>query len=319
MLDGCYSDQKDVYILANYNKILVSTSSFGKDDRSPLEYIKQYAEVSLNPYGRQITTKEFVSLAKDCDGVIAGTEKITKDALSKLPKLRVLSRMGAGIDNVDLNAVEEFRIKFYYTPDAPTIPVAELTISFILDLLKKTSIMSEELKKGVWKKHSGNLLFEKNIAIVGFGRIGQKVAKMLSGFDTKVKYYDIAEINCEYEREPNFEKLLKWADIITLHCLPLGDTPIIAKEQIEIMKNTALLINTARGVLVDENSLYEALKANKIGGAAVDVFNNEPYSGKLCNKELTNLIVTPHIASSAVEARVRMEMEAAQNCVEGLQ
>lgn len=297
-------------------KVLISTSSFGKADVRPLKLCKEKFEVVLNPYGRKLTTEEFVDLTIDVDAVIAGVETITREALEKRPNIKVISRCGVGIDSVDQRACREFGVKLYNTPKAPVDSVAELTVTILLDLLKNVSNMNESLKSGVWNKMTGFMLKGKKVGIIGLGRIGQRVAELLEGFDVEISYTDIRDYSSKYKYMDK-QTLLSWADIITVHASgDEGEGYIIGEQDICKMKKTAFLVNTSRGKFIDESALYKALKEGRLQGAALDVYGEEPYKGRLCSLE--QVILTPHISSSAKEGRAIMEMEAVHNLMDGL-
>ena len=297
-------------------KILITTSSFGKAVSESLDLCKEKCEVALNPYGRKLTTEEFVDLSADVDGVIAGVESITREALLQRPNIKVISRCGVGMDSVDLKACKELGIKVYNTPNAPVGSVAELTVTIMLDLLKNVSNMNAQLKAGQWNKMSGCMLQNKKIGIIGMGRIGQKVASLLQGFEVQIAYTDIEQKELPYSFMCK-EELLKWADVISIHSSACEEGGyIIGEEDICHMKKDAYLVNTSRGRFIDEKALYRALKEKRIQGAALDVFAEEPYRGELSG--LDNVILTQHISSSAKEGRAVMEMEAVQNLFEGL-
>ncbi len=296
-------------------KVLTTTSSFGKADPASLEALDERCEVVLNPYGRKLTTEEFVELTKGIDGVIAGVEPITREALSQRRNIKVISRCGVGMDNVDQNACREFGIRLYNTPEAPVASVAELTISLMLDILKNVSNMNTSLKQGKWNKMTGRMLGGKKIGIIGLGRIGMRVATMLSVFGVQIAYTDIEKKDAPYTYM-NKQELLKWADIVTIHSsFCEEDQYIIGRDELDIMKGS-FLVNTSRGKFVDEDALYDSLARGNLIGAALDVFQEEPYEGILST--LDNVILTPHVASSAQEGRAIMEMEAVRNLLEGL-
>lgn len=296
-------------------KALITTSSFGKADSAPLDFLKRHCEVQLNPYGRKLTTEEFIDLSTGMDGVIAGVERITAEALQMRPNIKVISRCGVGMDSLDTEACNRLGIKYFNTPNAPVHSVAELTVSVILNLLKNISVMDAKLKQGNWSKETGYMLEGKRVGIIGFGRIGQRVAQILTAFDTEIAYSDIQKISDQYSYMQKVE-LLAWADIVTIHASACDGEYLIGQQELQRMKNSAFLVNTSRGKFVDEEALYDALQSKKIAGAALDVFSEEPYQGKLCGLE--NVILTPHIASSAKEGRAVMEMEAAKNLLKGL-
>ena len=298
-------------------KIVITTSSFAKYDRSPLDELKKNRiDYTINPYGRKLTKDEVIGLVKDADGIVAGTEQLNDEVLQQLPELKVISRCGAGLDNVDIAKAKELDIKVYFTPYGPTLAVAELTLALMLDLLRKITAMDRGLRTGVWKKQMGSMLRGKKVGILGFGRIGQKVAELLASLGVEIAYYDLRTIEGAIPIMSK-NKLLLWADIITLHCSANTDgKPVIGESELRLMKDNSWLINASRGGLVDEKALYSALKEGKLSGAALDVFNNEPYEGPL--RDLENVILTPHIGSYAKEGRIQMEKDAVQNLINGL-
>ena len=298
------------------NKVAITTTSFAEYDKKPLEILKENGvEVVSNKYKRKLSGDELVELCGECIGIIAGTETLGRKVLAGLPRLKVISRCGTGLENVDLVATHELNIKVYNTPDAPTLAVSELTISLILSLLRKTGQMDRALRSGVWKKEMGNLLSGKGVGIIGLGRIGNKVAELLKGFGCKIAYYDplVQKDDLGLQKMP-LKELLAWADILTIHATVKG--PIIDKKEFEMMKPGAFLINTSRGEAVNEDALYQALEKGSLAGAALDVFQKEPYTGPLT--KLDNVIITPHIGSYARESRIHMEIEAVKNLVEGI-
>ena len=298
------------------NIVVISTTSFGEYDASPLVMLREEGfEVVLNPYRRKVKPDELTRLAKDAVGLIAGTEPITEEVLLLMNNLKVISRCGTGVDNVDINAAERFGIKVFNTPDAPTLAVAELTVSLILNLLRKVNIMDAAIRNGKWEKLMGNLLSGKKVGIIGFGKIGQKVAELLRPFNCDIQYYDIRTEDLRPEfRKVELRELLKESDIISIHVS--SKEQIIGKEEFRSVKKGSWLVNVSRGGLIDEETLYDVLKKGDIAGAAIDVFAQEPYSGPLI--ELDNVVLTPHIGSYAVESRIEMEKEAVRNLLKGL-
>ncbi len=297
-------------------KIAISTTSFAKYDNCPLNLCAEKGyEVILNPHGRKVKPAELIELAKDAVGLIAGTESITEEVLVKLPSLKVISRCGAGIDNVDLDATKRLGVRVFNTPGAPTLAVAELTVGLMLNLLRKVCWMNRELHNEQWQKRMGNLLSGKRVGIKGFGRIGKKVAKLLKPFGCEIAYADsFVENGLLGLNRLSLEDLLDWADIITIHVSV--SEKLFGTREFELMKKDAYIINTSRGGVIDELVLYEYLKNGQLSGAALDVFEEEPYTGSL--KELDNVILTPHIGSYAKEARIEMERQAATNLLKGL-
>ena len=186
----------------------------------------------------------------------------------------------------------------------------------IFDLLRKTTFHTILLKDRRWEKSAGNLLFGKTVGVVGTGRIGKLVAELLKKIGSKIIAYDIdpdkkwaGQNSVKYVP---FEKLLSSADIISLHASPDSDQmPLIGKEEIVLMKKGVVLINTSRGECIDEKALYAGLASGKVGGAGMDVFTEEPYSGGLI--DFDNVVLTPHIATLTKESRLEMEIQATQN------
>ena len=303
-------------------KVLISSRSFGKINSGAIELLENSGlEVIMNPYGRKLSEEEIIKLMDDSVGVIAGTEVFTKNVLENSDNLKVISRYGVGLDNVDLTSATQKEIKVFNTPVTPSLAVAELAMSIIFNLLKKIQIVSTRLKNDMWKPEVGNLLTGKTIGIIGLGRIGKKLVEFLKPYNCRIVAYEINP-DKEFISKNNVEtldlnSLLKTSDIISIHC-PISDETrnMIGKNEFDLMKNNAIIINTARGGIIDEDALYEALKNNKIGAAGIDAFEKEPYEGKL--KELDNILLTPHIGTFNVETRKDMEVEAAENLIKGL-
>ncbi len=300
--------------------VFVSTSSFANWDDRPLKLIEETGvEFQMNPYGRKLTGDELVNLASGAVGLIAGTEQIDASVLSRLSGLKVISRCGAGMDNVDLNAARKLGIKVFNTPDAPTLAVAELTVGLMLTLLRQVYLMDRDMRSGKWNKRIGNLLYNKNVGIIGFGRIGRKVAELLKSLGARPFYTD-PNISEEEPREYQrliLDELLNRADIVSLHLSYSKENyKLLGPKEFSMMKQGSFLINCSRGAIVDEDALYSELKEGRLAGAAIDVFEQEPYNGPL--KKLDNVILTPHIGSYAKESRVEMEIQAVKNLLEGL-
>lgn len=302
------------------NKILVSPSSFGKCGSEPIDLLKKKGfEVILNPYGRKLTSDEVRILGKDCVGIIAGVETLNSDVLKTLPKLKCISRCGTGIDNIDIKIANELGIIIKNTPWGPTQAVSELTIGLIFDLLRQISLRDRLIRKGQWYKKMGFLLKNKKVGIIGLGRIGTTTAGLLLKLGADVYGYDInADKNLASELKIKlltFEQLLLNSDIICLHVSTKSENKyLIGEKEFIKMKKDSFLINVSRGGVVDEKALYTALKKGEISGAAVDVFETEPYYGLLT--QLDNVILTPHIGSYAMEARLEMELDSVKNLLD---
>jgi len=302
------------------SKILFSTSTYEIDDFTNKFFIDSHGfELMKNPYKRRLSESEIKELLSgDIVGLVAGLEPLTDNVLSFAPSLKVISRCGIGLDNVDLRSASKRGIKVYNTPDAPSQSVAELTLAHILNLLRNVSYCDRTIRNNEWIRNKGSLLSGKTIGIIGLGRIGLKVAKLAFAFGAKVIFVDkLKSTNIGAFKSVVLEKLLELSDIISLH-IPYNkeNHHIINKDMLCKMKTSAILINLSRGGLIDENALFEALKTSRIQGAGLDVFENEPYDGKL--NTLENILLTPHMGSSAIESRERMEKEALSNLIIGL-
>ena len=303
-------------------KILISTSSFGKYDTSQIEILKSEGFViTLNPYGRELRENEITELLDGVDGLIAGTEPLTRDVICSAKNLKVVSRCGIGIDNVDIEAVNERGIKFYRTPEGPSLAVAELTLGLIFDSLRHVSYLHKKICSGGWEKKMGRLLTGKTVGIVGMGTIGKKLTALIKPFNCRIMTSDhVPDIAFAKKNKVDYvslDELLKESDIVTLH-LPLEDDTkgLFDRNLFSRMKDEAIFINTSRGKIVDEDDLYDALRDGKITHACLDVYRDEPYTGKL--KELDNVTLTCHVGSYAKEARIEMEKQAVENLLKGL-
>ena len=295
-------------------KVLIAPSSFCALDQAPLDKLKAARlEIIQNPYGRKLTKDELRALLPGVIGLIAGLEPLTRDVLEK-SDLKVISRCGVGLSNVDLWAANELGIIVCSTPDSPTAAVAELTIGMMLSLLRMVPRMDGDLHQGQSTKRIGIQLEGKTVVIVGFGRIGRRVASLLAPFHGKVLPVDpYLAPNCDVAVIPLHEALPQ-ADIVTLHCG--GEACILGETEFKLLKPGAFLLNAARGGLLDEKALVKSLDEGRIAGAWLDTFEQEPYQGPLTR--YPQVILTPHVGSYTQECRRRMELEAVENLLAAL-
>ena len=252
-------------------------------------------------------------LNEEVIGIIAGLESLTKKVLSSAKHLKVISRCGVGMDNVDLSEAKRLGIAVFNTADAPAKAVAELTLAHVLNQLRRVAEVDRNIRSGAWKPLMGNLLSRQTVGIIGCGRVGGQVARLLLSFGARVLVNDeFCELFPKNVEKHELNELLGLSDVVTLH-LPYSQEShhIINQGALERMKPTAILINTSRGGLIDENALFEAIRSGKLSGAGLDVYEKEPYSGKLL--ELPRVTCTAHMGSYAKEARAEMEFEAAKN------
>lgn len=300
-------------------RVLITTTPFGEVERRSLELLES-AEVEyvINPIGRRLTEYELADLIGDFDVLIAGTEPITARVLDQAPRLRLIARVGIGLDSVDLAAARRRGVLVAYTPDAPAPAVAELTIGLMLSALRFIPHADRGVRNGVWHRYMGGRLAGKTVGVLGVGRVGRRVIRHLLGFGPRILANDLKP-DLEFGAAHHVQwadktAIYSEADLITLH-LPLTDQTrdLITRREIELMKPHAILINTSRGSMVNERDLAEALRTRRLGGAALDVFQHEPYAGPLAAVE--NCILTCHMGSMSMDCRARMELEATEEAI----
>jgi D-3-phosphoglycerate dehydrogenase len=303
-----------------YN-VFISTVPFGETDSYPVDILKKESncEFVINPLGRRLNEDELAEIIKDYDILIAGTEPITAKVMDNAPHLKLISRVGIGLDNVDLLHARELGINVSYTPDAPAPAVAELTIGHILSACRSIPLADRKLRAGIWQRIMGQRLSNQVIGIIGTGRVGSRVLKHLQGFLPKrILVNDIQPDHNLYDlfhaELVSKEVIYRESDIITLH-VPLTPqtSPLIAAKELEQMKSSVFLINTARGGVINEKDLFDALKNGEIGAAAIDVFDTEPYGGELLT--LDNCYLTCHMGSCTVDCRFEMEKLATEEAL----
>jgi D-3-phosphoglycerate dehydrogenase / 2-oxoglutarate reductase len=302
------------------SKVLITTTPFGDKNRLPLELLENNGiEYLINPLKKKLTEDQLSDMVSDFDAIIAGTEPITKKVMENAGNLKHISRVGIGLDSVDLLEAQERGIKVSYTPDAPAPAVAELTIGLILCLLRSVHVSNTQMHKGNWYRYFGRRLEEVTIGVIGIGRIGSRVLKKLNGLCTsKILVNDIV-LNHELDSEFNYEfvskeEIYNVADVISLHIPLTGLTKnMIRKEQLLNMKDDAVIINTSRGGIINEADLFDVMLSGHLNGAAIDVFDIEPYDGSL--KEIERCLLTAHMGSMSIDCRANMEIEATEETV----
>jgi D-3-phosphoglycerate dehydrogenase len=298
-------------------KIILGPSSFAETDRTPFLRLQEAGfEVIDNPYRRKLTKAElFELLTPDVVGIIAGLEPLDREVLSR-SKLKVISRVGSGMSNVDQEAARELGIAVRSTPNGPTEAVAELTLGALLSLLRMVPLMDRALHAGKWDKRIGAQLEGKTVAIVGYGRIGRRVVELLAPFHVRLLVVDpfLEQSSVVSVELLDLHDALPLADIVTLHSS--GEACLLGEREFGLLKNGAFLLNVARGGLVDEPALVAALDVGTVAGAWLDTFGTEPYCGPLCGRE--NVVLTPHVGSYTLECRQGMENEAVDNLLEAL-
>jgi D-3-phosphoglycerate dehydrogenase len=281
-------------------------------DKKLFDYLKATHEFEVYPESK-ISQETLTELLPKINGlVIRSATTVTAELLEKAPNLKYVIRAGEGTDNIDKAACQEKDVKVSNTPGANNNSAAEHAIALMMTVLRKTAHAHKTMVDGRWDKalFTGNELSFKKVGIVGFGRIGQIVAKRLAGFDVDVLFADpfIETSDLPYAKKAHeIDDVFKECDIITLHTPLMEATKgMVGEKYLSHMKPSAILINASRGGIVDEDALYEVLKTGKIKGAGFDVFATEPLPTDSKLRSLENLVLTPHLGASTEEAQVRV-------------
>jgi len=305
-------------------KILITPRSFASfSDKSLKMLAERNYKIERNNTGRPYEKEEMLKLIKDVDGIIIGIDELSAVIIEKANKLKVISKYGTGLDNIDINVATNKKIIVTNTPTANVDAVADLAFGLILSFARRIPEADKKTKSGKWGKIIGKSVWEKTIGIIGLGKIGKQVAKRAKGFDMNILAFDIVKDKKSAKKYGikyvKLEKLLRKSDYITIH-IPLNYATqnMISYEELEKIKESAFLINTSRGGIVNEEALYDALKNNKLRGAALDVYKNEPLRESPLT-ELDNVIMTPHISAYTEEAIENMSIQAAQNLIDVLE
>ncbi len=292
--------------------VAVTSRSFSKNILLKDRLQAHFKTVKFNEQGVKLVGESLKKFLYDAELAIIGLEVIDANLLDSLPNLKVICKMGTGVDKVDLGELKKRKIAFSHTPGANKRSVSELVLGHIFTVLRQLSAVSQLVKEGSWVQPLGKLLSAKTVGIIGFGAVGQDLSVLLAAFGCRCLIYDVLVCNNLpfYATQVDLDVLLAEADIISLHIPLTSDNyHFIGEREFSKMKATAVLINTARGGLVDEEVLYKMLKTERLYAAALDVFEEEPHvSSKLL--ELHNFFATSHIGGSTEEAIEAMGMRA---------
>jgi len=292
-------------------KILITPRSFASISKNPMEMLEEKGyEIIKNEAGKPINNKEMSVLIEDVDGIIIGIDDLNAGIIKQAHNLNVISKYGVGVDNIDIKAA---------TTQANIDAVADLTFALMLALARRIPEADKETKAGNWKKFIGTSVWRKKLGVIGLGKIGRQVVKRARGFEMESLCYDIIQDE-EFARQfsvryVDLETLLKESDYITIHT-PLNNATkgIIGYKEPEMINENAFLINTSRGGIIDEKVFYDALKNNKIKGAALDSYKEELLENSPL-VELENIIMTSHNGAYTKEAINNMGIQAAQNLI----
>lgn len=301
-------------------KVLITTSSFGEASAQPLERLRAAGfEACLNPHRRKLTVAESKTLLPGVVGLIAGVETLNEEVLASADSLKVISRVGVGLDSVDMEAAKKRGIPVFNTPDAHVDAVAELAFVGLLQGMRGAWTSSRSIASGNWERGMGRLLRGKTVGIVGFGKTGRALARLLAPFKARIlaldPYWDEATAAQLGATRATLEQILDQADAISLH-MPGQGGALIGAAELERSSKRVVLVNTARGGLIDEQALVAFLSANTGACAVLDVFGEEPYKGPLA--QLPNTILTAHVGAYVEECRADMELQAVDNLLAAL-
>ena len=301
-------------------KVLITTIPFADKNKLPIDLLNGAGiEFVINPLKRKLCEGELIEMVSDYDALIAGTEPLTEKVLSNAKNLKLISRVGIGLDSVDLLYAEKNNIQVSYTPDAPAPAVAELTLGMMLSLLRHIHTANLEMHSGNWHRYFGRRIPEITIGVIGAGRIGSRVIRRLTAFGSpRILVNDIepkSDITDKLKLEwVDKEYIYKNSDLITIH-VPLTKLTknMITYKVLKSMKSDSIIINTSRGGIINEYDLAKVLKEGYLLGAGIDVFDQEPYFGDLA--KIPNCLLTSHMGSMSVDCRTKMEIEATEEVV----
>ena len=305
-------------------KVVSSSPTFGLYSKDPIDLLESKGcQVEILPKDITSNEEEFANALSDADALVVGVETITPGILKYAAKLKVIAKHGAGVDNIDLNESAKRGILVANAPGANKHAVADMVFGLFLSIARQIPFSAQEVKEKKWPRVVGNEIFQKTLGVIGTGRIGKEVIRRAQGFNMKVLCYDVFQEN-QLEQQGTgkyvaLHELLKQSDFITVHTdLNQGTKAMIGEKELSYMKKSAFLVNTARGGIIDEDALYQALKAGLIKGAAMDVFETEPLlDSPLLG--LPNFIATPHMAGYTEEALREVGMLTAKNVIDVLE
>ena len=299
--------------------LVIASRSFSKHPVLRKEVLKRYPNAKFNDEGLSLNGESLIEFLDGHEKAITALEKIDDSILKLLPNLKVIGKYGVGLDMIDLHAMKRHGVNLGWTGGVNKRSVSELVISYSIALLHRTIFANAEVRKGKWYQVKGRQLSDCTVGIIGCGHVGKDLVKLLQPFNCKILANDVLDFKDFYKKyevtSVGLEELIRKSDIVTLH-LPLDKSTrnILNSDKLSLLKDDAVLINLARGGLIDEVALKELLNNNKIAGAALDVFGVEPPVDPSF-ATMDNVLITPHIGGSTEEAILAMGMAA----IEGLE
>jgi D-3-phosphoglycerate dehydrogenase / 2-oxoglutarate reductase len=281
-------------------------------------------EIVIADVEERMEEAQLLPLVTDIDGVICGDDRITERVIAAAPKLKVIAKWGTGIDSIDSEAAQRRNIRVCRTPDAFTEPVADSVLGYVLSFARRLPWMSDAMKAGVWDKIPGRAIFETTIGVVGVGAVGSAVLRRAGAFGARLLGTDIHEIDAAHIQSlgvhmVSMDELLRDSDFISLNCdLNPTSRHLFAKAEFARMKRSAVVINAARGPVIDEVALVQALERGEIAGAALDVFEDEPLPSSSPLRGMDNVMLAPHNSNSSPASWQRVHESTLKQLLDGL-
>tara|TARA_A100001037_G_scaffold266344_1_gene258432 strand:- start:36593 stop:37540 length:948 start_codon:yes stop_codon:yes gene_type:complete len=292
------------------------------------DYIHVFETYNLDPIVPEVTERleehELLSIIHDIDGAICGDDRFTRKVLDAAKSLTVISKWGTGIDSIDNQYAAKKNIKVFNTPNAFTNPVSDTVLGYILTFARQLHSMNDDVKSHIWEKRNLVSLYECTLGIIGLGNIGQAVAKKAQPFGMTLIGYDPTRPAQTFIESTgitlvDIQTILKESDFITLNCnLNKSSFHLLSNEEFSMMVRRPYIINAARGPLINESALVEALKSNKIKGAALDVFEEEPLPHESLIRNFNNVLLAPHNSNSSPDAWTKVHESTLANLLHGL-
>ena len=299
-------------------RVAIGVSSVAVADETPLKVLELAGiDIVANPYSRRLTEEEIIAHLDGVDGLIAGLEPLNRKVLQSASRLKAIARVGIGMDNVDLEAAKELGIRVSNTPDGPTEAVAELCVTALLAMGRQLIPFNTDLHGGSWKNRMGIGLRGTKVLLLGYGRVGRRFGDILRFFGVKILITDPAvtqETLKHKEHLISLEQGIQEAEVISMHAS--GVETILGETEFQKMRHGMILLNSARGELIDENALIRALENGTVKAAWTDAFCHEPYSGRLT--EYDQVLLTPHVSTYTRQCRSSMETAAVRNLLKDL-